>query len=465
MSQAGALVNESGGGPFIETLTGNDGVPVGPSGGNIFVIGNDPNPDGYGTYVSNSAPNTELVSSHGLAKWVVNPVAGLGTHTTISAAIATAASGDDIFVTAGTYVESPTLKAGVNIIAFVPDAETPTVIIQGTVTASYSGTATISGIEIQANGGFAIVNSGSSATVLNLNLSNILAVNNTAINFTNSNAAAVIDLDNCFGNLQTTGITYFTQTSNGTLSLTNCRFSNSGLSSTSSTASAGIVNNSYSGFSCPITLSGTSAGTFYNISMALSGENATPITLSQSGPFAAYDCRLFSGTAIGFVNNATGLVKLQDNEIMSNSAGTFAITGSGTLTLGKNNFTGTAILIAATLTIVPIFSVIGTVQMTGGMIQKYVSTAVSYQVLVTDCIIGVTSNAVANTITMPPTGMIPGQRWTIKDEALTAQSANNITISGNGHNILGSTSAGTFAINTNGGAVDVYWNGTNYVIA
>jgi hypothetical protein len=442
----------------VQTLTGNDGIKVGPSGGNINVIGNDPNPDGYGTYVSNSAPNTELVSSHGLAKWVVNPVMGLGTHQTISAAIASASAGDDIFVTAGTYVESPTLKAGVNIIAFVSDAETPTVIIQGTVTASYTGTATISGIEIQANGGYAIVNSGANATVLNLNLSNILAVNNTAINFTNSNSSAVIDLDNCFGNLQTTGITYFTMTSPGTISMTNCRFSNSGLSSTQSTSSAGVVNISYSGVSCPISLSGTSAGTFYNISIQLAGENATPITLSQSGSFATYNSRIFSGTAVGLMNNATGLVKLISNEFISNSSTTYAISGSGTVTLGFNNFTGSATLINPTLTISPIFSVMGTLQMTGGLIKNYRATAISTNVLITDCIIGITSDAAARTMTMPNAGMIAGQEWTFKDEA-GAASSHNITISGNGVNIDG---AANLVITTNYGSVTIYWNGSQF---
>jgi hypothetical protein len=392
---------------------------------------------------------------------VVNPVAGLGTHTTISAAITTAASGDDIFVTAGTYVESPTLKAGVNVIAFVADAETPTVIIQGTVTASYTGIATLSGIEIQANGGFALVNSGSNATVLDLNLCNLVGVNNTVINFTNSNAASIIELDNCFGNLQTTGITYFTQTSVGTLTITDCQFSNSGNSTTQSTATAGVVNINYSNFKCPLSYSGTSAGTLFDVAISTAATNVIPLTLSDSGPFGAYDCRFFSGSAVGIVNNAVGLVKLQDNEIMSNSVGTFAITGSGTLTLGKNDFTGSAYLISPTVAILPIFSVNGTIQMTGGMIKKYRGTASSTLVSITDCIIGVSSNAIANTITMPATGMIAGQIWTIKDEAGTAASTNNITISGNGVNI---DNASTYVITTNYGSVTLYWNGTKFFI-
>lgn len=102
-----------------------------------------------------------------------------------------------------------------------------------------------------------------------------------------------------------------------------------------------------------------------------------------------------------------------------------------------------------------------TISSTDGAMYAYTATAVSYQVLITDRIIGVTSNAAARTITMPNSGMIAGQYWTIKDEAGTAQSSNNITISGNGANIDGSS---TYVININYGSVTIYWNGSNFFV-
>jgi len=89
----------------------------------------------------------------------------------------------------------------------------------------------------------------------------------------------------------------------------------------------------------------------------------------------------------------------------------------------------------------------------------YKATAVSYQVLVTDYIIGVTDTSSARTITMPASGMYVGQPFVIKDESVNA-SNNNITIVGNAGNIVGNTSATTIAINVNGGAYNMYWNGT-----
>jgi hypothetical protein len=60
MSQAGALVNESGGGPFIETLTGNNSsVHVGPDGsGNINVVG-----DGSSIVITGNAGTHTLIAS------------------------------------------------------------------------------------------------------------------------------------------------------------------------------------------------------------------------------------------------------------------------------------------------------------------------------------------------------------------------------------------------------------------
>lgn len=97
---------------------------------------------------------------------------------------------------------------------------------------------------------------------------------------------------------------------------------------------------------------------------------------------------------------------------------------------------------------------------TGQLIEQYVATPISYQVLNTDAIIGVTSTAAARTITMPASSLVTGQRWTIKDESGGA-GTNNITINGNGKNIDG---AATFVINTNYGAVDLYYSGLNFFV-
>jgi len=96
----------------------------------------------------------------------------------------------------------------------------------------------------------------------------------------------------------------------------------------------------------------------------------------------------------------------------------------------------------------------------GRLIENYTQTGISYSVLGTDAIIGVSSTAAPRTITMPNASVTTGQRWTIKDESGGA-ATNNITISGNGYLIDG---AATSVMNINYGAVDIYFNGSAYYI-
>ncbi len=96
----------------------------------------------------------------------------------------------------------------------------------------------------------------------------------------------------------------------------------------------------------------------------------------------------------------------------------------------------------------------------GVLIRKYVATATDLDMLTGDSIVGVTSTSSPRTINLPFISVSAGTEYTIKDES-GAASVNNITVSGNGANIDG---ASTFVINTNYGAIDVYYNGTNYFV-
>lgn len=94
---------------------------------------------------------------------------------------------------------------------------------------------------------------------------------------------------------------------------------------------------------------------------------------------------------------------------------------------------------------------------------KRTATAVSVSVSASaDYIIGVTDNSAARTITLP-SGPNTGATYIIKDEAGTAGSANNITVTVTGgvKTIDGLTSQ---LITQNYGSLTVYYNGTNYFI-
>lgn len=93
----------------------------------------------------------------------------------------------------------------------------------------------------------------------------------------------------------------------------------------------------------------------------------------------------------------------------------------------------------------------------GGQIHKRTAVSANYTVLTTDYIVAVTSTASARTITLPSTHTA-GQVYIIKDESGGANT-NNITISGNGKTIDGTS---TKVINTAYGVFQIYSNGTNY---
>lgn len=78
-----------------------------------------------------------------------------------------------------------------------------------------------------------------------------------------------------------------------------------------------------------------------------------------------------------------------------------------------------------------------------------------YTVLTTDQFVGATSSA-ARAITLPASPTT--NQWiTIKDVTGSA-GTNNITVSGNGHNIVGASSAATYVISQNGGSIDLQYS-------
>ena len=268
------------------------------------------------------------------AKWIVDATAGRGTHTTIASALASASSGDTIFIRPGTYTENPTLKAGVNLAAFECDALTPNVIINGTCTATFAGACSISGIRLQTNSATFLTVSGSAATIVWLKNCFLNCSNNNGISYSSSSSSSQINILDCYGDVGTTGITLFTSSSAGTLQIRYTKITNSGGSSTASTASAGSVLTTYLIFFIPITTSSTATLSFNLCNIDTTGQNVTCLTLGGSGTNSCLNTSLKSGTAstISISSNLT----LEFCEVSSSNAN--AITGGGTLNVGIITF-------------------------------------------------------------------------------------------------------------------------------
>ena len=106
---------------------------------------------------------------YSVARYIVAPTIAEGANfTTITAALAAASSGETIFIRPGTYTEDLTLKADVNLSSFSGEGVTPTVTIIGKLTATFAGTAVITGIRLQTNGDNFLAITGSAATRINL---------------------------------------------------------------------------------------------------------------------------------------------------------------------------------------------------------------------------------------------------------------------------------------------------------
>ena len=134
-----------------------------------------------------------------------------------------------------------------------------------------------------------------------------------------------------------------------------------------------------------------------------------------------------------------------------------------TVTVGAGSLTfslPSAITAPGSLTTTTTLTATTTFSALQGQIVAVTAVTDTYTVLATDFLVTM-NKAAAVTITMPASPAT-GQMWIIKDVSFAA-ATNNITISGNGHNIGGVSSASTYVINNNGGAVSLTYNGTIFV--
>ncbi len=293
-------------------------------------------------------------NNYGPAHLIVATSAANGTHTTLAGAMADAVSGDTIFLR-DSVTENVTLTAGVNIAAWTGGTlNTPS--ITGTLTMTTAGTCNISGIRLVTNSAALLAVTGSAASIVNLWDCYLNCTNNTGITFSAANTSAKITLDECSGDIGTTGISLFTHTSTGTLVIRTNNFSNSGGSSTASTCSAGVVNINKSTLTFPVTLSSTAATTTSYCSFDTSAQNATCLTLGGSGAQFIRYCTLLSGSASAASIGGTSLMEF----CQIDSTNTNAVTGAGTLTGNTLVFSNTSTGVNTTTLTPQVFGLQGT---------------------------------------------------------------------------------------------------------
>jgi hypothetical protein len=273
-------------------------------------------------------------NNYGVARLIVATTAANGTHTTLTGAMADAASGDTIILR-DSVAENVTLTAGVNIAAWTGGTlNTPT--ITGKLTMTTAGTCNISGIRLTTNSDNIIVVSGSAASIINLNNCYLNCSNNTGISMSSSSSSAQVNCFYCRGDLGTTGIAYYSSSSAGSINMLYCQFMNSGASTTASSNSAGTVNLQWSSFVSPISTSSTGVLGILHCEINTAAQNATCITTAGTGSANSRHNTLSSGTATTIsVGSGTTLGTKFD---LINSSNTNALDGLGTIAVSDVGF-------------------------------------------------------------------------------------------------------------------------------
>ena len=279
-------------------------------------------------------------NKYGVAKWIVDPTAGNGTHTTIASALTSASSGDTIFIRPGTYTEDLTLKAGVSLTAFDCNSQQRNVIISGNATATFAGTASISGIALQTNSTSILSVTGSSATVIRLFncYLNVATSSQTGIVFSSSSASASIEIKNCSFDLNAATTKVFAHSSAGSMTIDYSYFSNTISSTTASTCSAGALGLQYDQGYFFLAASGTSSVSAMSCLFG-SISNTTQVVVSGTSATVFTNSRLQGGSSAAVtVGSGSNLVL---HNCILDSTNTNAVSGAGTVFVTPISYTST----------------------------------------------------------------------------------------------------------------------------
>lgn len=275
------------------------------------------------------------------AKFIVSATASDGTHTTIGAALTSAASGDTIFIRPGTYTENLTLKNGVSLVGYNRGGGSGagTTIIGKMIDNGGNVITTLSNFTLQTNSDFIIQLTGSTSTVA-LNGCKINCTNNTGITVATGTG---VSADLCTGDLGTTGIGF--STGAGSVQFNYCSLTNSGASITNTTTSGGLTF-THSFIASPIGTTGSGTINLVYTSVNTAAQNNAALTTAGTGSATCWYSLFRSGSASAVSSGTGTTISLYECDVESSN--TNAVTGIGTLNIGGITFSGSSSLINTT---------------------------------------------------------------------------------------------------------------------
>jgi hypothetical protein len=271
---------------------------------------------------------------YGPYKWIVNPISGKGTHTTIQAAVTASSSGDIIFITPGTYTENISLTTSRKFIGS-DNTQADTIILGKISDGGNSISPFFQNLTLKTNGDYFLNLTGASSfpSLVNCYLN---CVNFTGITGTSGTG---INLFECTGDTGTTGIGIYSGAIG--VSMTKSSFTNSGATVTASTTSANATFN-FCNFTQPFSCSSTGVVIFRYSNIDTSLQNATAFTTAGSGTSSIFYSEFTSGSASAISIGASTVV--QAIKCVINSTNTNPVTGSGTYKSDDTTYSNTGIL-------------------------------------------------------------------------------------------------------------------------
>lgn len=285
-------------------------------------------------------PNTNPSSNYGPPNFIVDPTPGKGSHTTISAAMNAASSPANIYIRPGTYTENITGKDGVNLVAYTGDdnnsaASSALVTINGTYSASFAGTASISGINFTTNSATNISITGSNISTITLQDCSFITSN--AYSITHDGSGTRLIMRDCFSDFTTNSSSagFLIQSTGLRSEIYNHNSKNTALNSTGGIYHAdGTIILTYCFMSCGYYGTGSTAScSFFSCYFNTAPQITASVTQQSTGPFSTFSyCHFNSGDASAVIlgeNTVLGLFKCIVSSVFIapiNQSGTSSIT-------------------------------------------------------------------------------------------------------------------------------------------
>jgi hypothetical protein len=261
-----------------------------------------------------------------------------GTHTTLTAALAVASSGDSVWIKPGlTLTENVTVPAGVAIAAFPGGEGNANVIINGKLDGS-AGTCTLANLTFQTNSDVIYDVSGTTVNQTSFTNCTFFLADGDGITLDNANANP--KFINCGFRQSGSDFDLYNITSCGTITFSHCDMTNTGAIVGVSDIASGTARFRFSRMQPQqFTTSGSGIINAHHSAFICDSDNLTPITTEGTGTSTFSECRFESGTASTISVGTGTTVEVANSSVRSTNAN--PLTGAGTVVYSGIDFIST----------------------------------------------------------------------------------------------------------------------------